>query len=129
MQEMSDVLGALHDRSVGRWAVALTATAAFMVGGAYLGSVGSAQAGGDPGNGNIVGSRGRDGLSITCDAYSVSLRDEALICNVVVNGEGGVPGEGGSATIHCRTSVPPQNDASQVQCTATPGSPGAAIDY
>jgi hypothetical protein len=129
MQEMSDVLGALHDRSVGRWAVALTATAAFMVGGAYLGSIGSAQAGGDPGNGNIVGSRGRDGLSITCDAYSVSLRDEALICNVVVNDEGGAPGEGGSATIHCRTSVPPQGDASQVQCTATPGGPGGAIDY
>ena len=130
MQEMSDVLGALHDRSVGRWAVALAATAAFMVGGAYLGSVGSAQAGGgDPGNGNIVGSRGRDGLSITCDAYSVSLRDDALICNVAVNGEGGAPGEGSSATIYCRTSVPPLDNASHVQCTATPGRPGGAVDY
>jgi hypothetical protein len=70
-----------------------------MVGGGYLGSVGSAQAGGDPGTGNIVGSRGRDGLSITCDAYSVSLRDDALSCNVVVNGESGAPGECGNATI------------------------------
>jgi hypothetical protein len=127
--EISDVLGALNDRGARRWAVALAATAAFMVGGAYLGSVGSAQAGGDPGNDGIIGSRGRDGLSITCNAYSVSMRDDALICNVVVNGAGGAPGEGGSATIHCRTSVPPQEDASQVQCTATPASPGGAIDY
>lgn len=120
---------ALNDWSVGRWAVALTATVAFIVGGPYLGSVGSAQAGGDPSNDNIVGSRGRDGPSVTCNTYSVSLRDDAVICNVVVNGEGGAPGEGGSATIYCRTSVPAQDDASQVQCTATPGSPGGAIDY
>jgi hypothetical protein len=129
MQEISDVFSALNDRGARRWAVALAATAAFMVGGAYLGSVGSAQAGGDPDNDSIVGSRGRDGLSITCNAYSVSLRDDALICNVVVNGEGGAPGEGGGATIYCRKSVPPQDDASQVQCTATSGSPGGAIDY
>jgi hypothetical protein len=128
MQEMSDVLGVLHDRSAGRWAVGLAATAAFMVGGAYLGSVGSAQAGGDLGNNNNVGSWGRDGLGVTCNAYSVSLRDDALICNVIVNGYGGAPGEGGSATIYCRT-VPPQDDASQVQCTATSGSPGGANDY
>jgi hypothetical protein len=129
MQETSDVLGALNDWSAGRWAVALASTVAFMVGGAYLGSIGSAQAGGDPSNDNIVGTRGRDGLSVTCNAYSVSLRDDAVICNVVVNGEGGAPGEGGSATIYCRTSVPAQDDASQVQCTATPGSPGGALDY
>lgn len=126
--EISDVLGALNDRGARRWAVALAATAACMVGGAYLGSVGSAQAGGNPGNDSIVGSRGRDGLSITCNAYSVSLRDDALVCNVV-NGEGGSPGEGGSATIYCRTAVPPRDDASQVQCTATSGSPGGANDY
>jgi hypothetical protein len=129
MQDISHVSSALNDRSAGRWAVALAATAAFMVGGGYLGSVGSAQAGGDPGNDSIVGSWGRDGVSVTCNAYSVSLRNDSLTCNVVVNGEGGAPGEGGSATIYCRTSAPPQVDAGQVQCTATPGSPGGAIDY
>jgi hypothetical protein len=129
MQETSDVLGALNEWSAGRWAVALASTVAFMVGGAYLGSVGSAQAGGDPGNDDNVGSWGRDGLSITCDAYSVALGGDALVCNVVVTGQGGAPGEGGSATIHCRTSAPPQGDVSQVQCTATPGSHGGAIDY
>jgi hypothetical protein len=33
MQEMSQVSPALNDRCVGRWAGALAATAAFMVGG------------------------------------------------------------------------------------------------
>jgi hypothetical protein len=88
MQEVSHVAGALNDRSVGRWVVALAATAA-MVGGGYLGSVGSAQAGGEPGN--IVGSPGRDGQSVTC---YVSPRDEPLIiCNAVGgDGEDGAPG-------------------------------------
>jgi len=38
--------------------------------------------------------------------------------------QSGPPGEGGSATSYC-WSEPPQNDASQVQCTATPGKHGA----
>jgi hypothetical protein len=50
MQEMARVPAALNDRCVGRWGVALAAKAAFMVGGGYLGSVGSAQAGDEPGN-------------------------------------------------------------------------------
>jgi hypothetical protein len=37
-----------------------------MVGGGYLGSVGSAQAGGE--SGNNVGSPGRDGQDVTCVA-------------------------------------------------------------
>jgi hypothetical protein len=90
MQETSDVLGALN-WSGGRWAVALAATAAFMVGGGYLGSVATAQAGGEPGN-DDVGSGGWDGLSVTCYAYNPFLRDDALVCNVVGEGEGGGPG-------------------------------------
>jgi hypothetical protein len=44
--------------------------------------------------------------------------------------QGGRPGKPGSAT-SCRI-VPQQDNASQVQCTATPGRPGApgkAVDY
>jgi hypothetical protein len=79
--------GVLNDRSVGRWAVALAA-AAFMAGGGYIGSVGSAQAGGEPDN---VGSPGRDGQSVTCYA---SPRDDApTSCNAVGgDGEDGAPG-------------------------------------
>jgi len=77
------VAGALNDRSVGRWVVALAATAA-------SGSVGSAQAGDEPGNN--VGSPGRDGQSVSCYAY-MSPRDDALTCKVVGgDGEDGAPG-------------------------------------
>jgi hypothetical protein len=60
----------------------------------------------------------------------------ALIGGVAQAGEpsnqGGPPGEGGSATNHCWTSVPPQDDAGQVHCTATPGrsgEPGLAVQH
>ncbi len=46
--------------------------------------------------------------------------------------QGGPPGEDGSATIYCWTSEPPQDDASQLACTATPersGAPGRAVTY
>jgi hypothetical protein len=89
MQEVSRVSAALNDRSVGRWAVALAA--AFMVGGGYLGSVGSAQAGDEPG-GN-VGSPGRDGQSVTCYAYVSPREATPTICNAVGgDGEDGAPG-------------------------------------
>jgi hypothetical protein len=86
MQDISHVSGALNDRSAGRWAVALAATAAFMVGGGFLGSVGSAQAGDKPGNN--VGSPGRDGMIVTCYADDVSRLDGTLVCNAG-NGEPG----------------------------------------
>jgi hypothetical protein len=90
MQEVSQVSSALNDRSVGRWVVALAATAAFMVGGGFLGSVGSAQAGGDPDNN--VGSPGGDGQGATCFAYG-SPRDDTSSCNAVgEDGEDGAPG-------------------------------------
>lgn len=89
MQDVSQVTGALNDRGASRWAVALAATASFMVGGGFLGSVGSAQAGDEPGS--DVGSPSLDGLSVTC-AYTVPMRDDALICNVVGDGEDGAPG-------------------------------------
>jgi hypothetical protein len=57
-----------------------------MVGGGYLGSVGSAQAGDEPGY--IVGSPGWDGTIVTCHTYSVSPRDDTLVCNSG-NGEPG----------------------------------------
>jgi hypothetical protein len=90
MQKVSHVFGGPNDRSVRRWAVALAATAA-MVGGGYLGSVGSAQAGGEPDSN--VGSPGRDGKSVTCYA---SPRDDApTTCNAVgEDGEDGAPGVG-----------------------------------
>jgi hypothetical protein len=37
----------------------------------------------------------------------------------------GEPGEGGTGTVYCPPSVPPEDDASRVFCTATPGRPGA----
>jgi hypothetical protein len=54
----------------------------------------------------------------------VAQADEPVIQN-------GAPGDPGSATVNCRTSVPPQDDAGQSLCTATPGSaeaPGPAVD-
>jgi hypothetical protein len=93
MQEVSHVSDALNDRRVGRWAVALAATA-FMVGGGYLGSVGSAQAGDEP-DSNNVGSPGRDGQSVTCYVYT-SPRDDAPICNAV----GGDGEDGAPAVVH-----------------------------
>jgi hypothetical protein len=90
MQEVSQVSGALNDRSVGRWVVALAVTAALMVGGGFLGSVGSAQAGGEPDSN--VGSPGGDGQSVTC--YASSPRDDApTTCDAVGgDGEDGEPG-------------------------------------
>jgi hypothetical protein len=79
------VADALNDRRVGRWAVALAA--AFMAGGS-LGSVGSAQAGDEPG-GN-AGSPGRDGQSVTCYAYWSPRHDAPIICNAV-GGDGETP--------------------------------------
>jgi hypothetical protein len=90
VQEVSHLSGALNDRGVRRWVIAVAATATFMVAGGYLGSVGSAQAGGEPGT-DDVGSPSLDGLSVTCYAYNLSLRDDALICNVVGDGEAGPP--------------------------------------
>ena len=87
MQEVSQV-SALTDRSVGRWAVALTA--AVLVGG-YLGSVGAAQAVDEPG-GN-AGSPGRDGQSVTCYAYWSPRETNPIICNAMGKaGEDGAPG-------------------------------------
>jgi hypothetical protein len=91
MQEVSHVSGALNDRRVGHWVIALAATAAFMFGGGYLGSVGSAQAGDEPENN--VGSPGRDGEGATCFAHT-SPHDDAPICNAV--GEDGEDGESGA---------------------------------
>jgi hypothetical protein len=88
MQEVSQVSGALNHRSIGRWTVAL-ATAAFMLGGGFLGSVGSARAGGEPDSN--VGSSGQDGQSATCYA---SPRDDAPTSCKAVGGDGedGAPG-------------------------------------
>jgi hypothetical protein len=91
MQDVSQVSGALNDRGVRRWMIAVAATATFMIAGGYLGSVGFAQAAGDPGT-DDVGSSSLDGLSVTCYAYTMPLRDDALICNVVGDGEDGAPG-------------------------------------
>ena len=86
MQEVSHVSGVLKDRRVGRWGVALAATA-LMVGGGYLGSAGSALAGDDP-DINNVGSPGQD-VSVTCYTPMAS-SDNAPICNAV--GGDGAPG-------------------------------------
>ena len=89
MQEVPHVSGAVVDQSVGRWAVVLAVTAAFMIGGGYLGFAGSAQAGGN------AGTPGRDGQSVTCDAHQPP-RDDVLVCNAVAgnggDGEDGAPG-------------------------------------
>jgi hypothetical protein len=61
-----------------------------MVGGGYLGSVGSAQAGDEPANN--VGSSGSDGQNVTCNAYMSPPKD-VLTCKVVGGGgEDGAPG-------------------------------------
>ena len=86
MQEVSHVSSVVNDRSVGRWAVALAATAV-MVGGGYLGSAGSAQAGDKPDEHN-VGAPGQD-VSVTCST-PVSSLDHAPVCSAV--GEDGAPG-------------------------------------
>ncbi len=83
---MSDVL---NDRRAGRLAVALAATA-LMVGGGYLGSAGSAQAGDEPDIHN-VGSPGKDGGTVTC-YRSLSPYENGPICNAAANGEDGAPG-------------------------------------
>ena len=57
-----------------------------MVGGGFLGTVGSAQAGGEPGNN--VGSPGGDGLFVTCYAYNAPPLDDTLVCDMG-NGEPG----------------------------------------
>jgi hypothetical protein len=78
----------VNDRSAGGWAVALAA--AFLVGG-YLGSIGSAQAGEEPGSN--AGSPGRDGRSVTCSSYWSPRDNTPVICNVVgEDGEDGAPG-------------------------------------
>jgi hypothetical protein len=83
------VSGVLNDRRVGRLVVALAATA-LMVGGGYLGSTGSAQAGDEPDIHN-VGTPGRDGGTVTCYT-SPSPNGKAPICNAAANGEDGTPG-------------------------------------
>ena len=63
-----------------------------MVGGGFLGYIGSAQAGGE--HGNNVGSPDRDGQSVTCYAYGFS-RDGASIwlrCTATP-GRPGAPGK------------------------------------
>jgi hypothetical protein len=89
MQEVSYVSGVLNDRSASRWAVALAATA-LMVGGGFLGSVGSATAGGEPENN--VGSPGRDGQDATCVVHGPP-HDSSRSCTAVGgDGEDGAPG-------------------------------------
>jgi hypothetical protein len=90
MQEVSQVPGELNDRSVGRWAVALAATAALTVWVGYLGSVGSAYAGGEPDEN--VGSPGRNGQDTTCFVFRPS-HEPSPDCNAVgEDGEDGAPG-------------------------------------
>jgi hypothetical protein len=52
----------------------------------------------------------------------------ALIGGLAQAGEpvnqGGEPGEGGSATNYCRTSVPSEEDNAVQACKAIPGRPG-----
>jgi len=79
MQEMPLVSELLNDRSAGRWAVALAATAALMVGGGFLGCAGSALADGKPDNN--VGSPGGDGQDATCFPYMPT--QENSLCNFV----------------------------------------------
>jgi anti-sigma-K factor RskA len=89
MQQLPHGSGAIGDQSDGRWAAALAATAIFMVGGGYLGFVGSAQADSTPG---VAGSPGQDGQNVTCYRYT-SQRDDASVCNVMAgDGEDGAPG-------------------------------------
>lgn len=86
---MSDFL---RKGSLGRWAVALAATAAFMFGGGFPGSVGSVQAGDGPGN---VGSPGQDGQDVTCSIYNkvTLVHDNVPICSGVGrDGEDGAHG-------------------------------------
>jgi hypothetical protein len=85
------VFDVLRKGSLGRWAVVLAATAAFMVGGGFPGSVGSAQAGNGPGN---VGSPGQDGQDVTCSTYNnVTLVHGNVLCNGVGgDGKDGAPG-------------------------------------
>jgi hypothetical protein len=90
MLEASHVSGALNDRSGGRCAVALAA--AFMAGG-YLGSIGSAVAGDEPGG--QAGSSGRDRQSVTCYEYW-SPRNTPILCNAV----GGDGEDGASGMVH-----------------------------
>jgi hypothetical protein len=84
MQEVSHVSSVVNDRRVGRWAVALAATA-LVVGGGYLGSAGNAQAGDEP-DINNVGSPGQDA---TCSTHLPG-PDGVPICNAV--GQDGAPG-------------------------------------
>jgi hypothetical protein len=90
MQEVSQVSGELNDRSVGRWAIALAATATLMVGGGYLRSLGSAYAGGQPEEN--VGSPGRDGQDTTC-IVNRAPHKPSPDCNAVgEDGGAGAPG-------------------------------------
>jgi hypothetical protein len=84
------VSGELNVRSVGRWAVAVTATAALVAGGGFLGTVGSAYAGGEPEDN--VGSPGRDGQDASCLVFGPP-HEPSRDCNAVgEDGGDGAPG-------------------------------------
>ncbi|GAA1255465.1 hypothetical protein GCM10009609_18360 [Pseudonocardia aurantiaca] len=96
MQEVPHVSSAVVDPSAGRWAIALVVTAAFMVGGGFLGYTDSAQAAGKPGDN--AGSPGRDGQSVTCHTHQPP-RDDMLVCNAVA-GNGADGKDGAPAAVH-----------------------------
>jgi hypothetical protein len=84
------VSGELNVRSVGRWAVAVTTTAALAAGAGFLGSVGSAYAGGEPEDN--VGSPGRDGQDASCLVLGPP-HEPSPNCNAVgEDGGDGAPG-------------------------------------
>jgi hypothetical protein len=89
MQKVSDLSRELKDRGVGRWAVALAATAALMASG-HLGSVGSTFAGGE--HDDNVGSPGRNGQDATCTVYRTPLEPAPDCVAVGEDGGDGAPG-------------------------------------
>jgi hypothetical protein len=90
MQEVSQVSGGLNARSVGRWVVALAATAALVAGGGILGSVGATYAGGA--HDDNVGSPGRNGQDATCTVYRTPLEPSPDCTAVGEDGGDGAPG-------------------------------------
>lgn len=82
--------GELNDGSVGRWVVALATTAALMAGVGYLGSGGSAYAGGKPDDN--VGDPGRNGQDATCSVYRTPHEPSPDCTAVGEDGGDGTPG-------------------------------------
>ncbi len=67
---------------------------------------------------------------VAAAAASVALFGGTANAGEPVN-RGGEPGEPGTATSDCRTSMPPQGDATTAFCVANaePGAPGPAVAY